>query len=188
MITKKTSNIQILGLSNDLSLSIKVAVIAISTLLIFFQDIFVVGSEAFASDYYNYVVIIPLLSFYLIYRKRRMLSAVIHLSDDRGKEYVNYVLGASGLGASLIAYLYGAYTSFPLDYHLIALQIFLLSEVVLLFNKRVLKIVAFPIILISTALPSVVGTGIGFWQDMSLSGTYASYAVLHWIGLRATLS
>ncbi len=188
MITKKTSNIRTLGLLNDLSLPIKVTVIAISTLLIFFQDIFVVGSEALASDYYNYVVIIPLLSFYLIYRKRRILSAVFPVKDDEGRGYLNLIIGASGLAISLIVYLYGAYTSSPLDYHLIALQIFLLSSVLLFFNRKVLKILAFPILLISTALPFAVQFGLSLWLALSSTSASVAHFFLAKMGLQVILT
>ncbi len=151
MATMKNSGVQALSLFNDMIVPIKITVIVLSTLIIFFQDIYVIGSDALASDYFNYVLIIPLLSLYLVYRKRQVLSALLPHIDDEGRGYLNYILGASGLAVSLIVYLYGAYTSFPLDYHLIALQIYLLSGILLLFNRQVLKIVAFPILLISTS-------------------------------------
>ena len=172
----------------DWTFPIKLAVIAISTLIIFFQDIYIIGSDALASDYFNYVLIIPFLSFYLIYRKRRMLSAVLRLKDDGTRGYLNLALGFSGLTISLIVYLYGAYTSFPLDYHLIALQVFLLSRLLLFFNRQAVRIVAFPILLISTALPSAIQFGLGLWQGLSWSSAYVSFLILNRIGIHSVFT
>jgi exosortase/archaeosortase family protein len=169
-----------------LDLQIKAALIAISVVLIFFQDVYIIGLDALGSDYFNYVLVLPLLMFYLVYRKRKVLAAAFHLKDKGDAGRVNFAAGLSALAVSFIVYLYGSNTTFPLDYHLIALQIFLGATILILFNREVLKWLIFPIILISTALPSVVTFGLGFWLDMSWASTYTAYLGLKDMGLHAS--
>jgi len=162
----------------EFSFQVKLIIIVIGAIAIFYPDLYTIGSEALASDYFNYVLVLPFLIFFLIYRKRRMLSAMITQRDDNGRGYVNLTIGISALAISLVFYLYGTFTSDPLDYHLIAFQIFLGASVLMLFNRQTLKFLAFPILLITAALPAVVQFGLGWWQDFSYASATYAYDVL----------
>lgn len=63
MATGANRGSTVLHLPNDLSLQIKISIIAVSTLAILFQDIHVIGSNAPSSDYY--VLLIPPLTINL---------------------------------------------------------------------------------------------------------------------------
>ena len=164
-------------------MQLKIAVIAISALVIFFQDIYVTGSEALASDYFNYVLVIPFFMAYLVYRKRQFLSAALTLKDDKRSRQTNLLVGLCALTSSFVVYLYGSDTSSPLDYHLIALQIFFGASILMTFNRQVLKVLLVPILLTNAALPSVVQFGLGLWLDMSWLSTIPSFQVLKLFGL-----
>jgi exosortase/archaeosortase family protein len=167
---------------SEYSIQIKIAIIAISTILVYFKDIYLTGSEGLSSNYYNYVVLVPLLSGYLIYRKRRMLSAVLSIKDET---YFNVNL-AAGFGALIICivlYMYGAVTASPEDYRLISLEIFLGAAVLLLFNRQTLKILLLPILLISAALPSAVEFGLSYWYQMAYLSAVPAWFILKHLGL-----
>jgi exosortase/archaeosortase family protein len=137
----------------------------------------IIGSDALASDYFNYVLLIPFISLYLIYRKRRMLAAVLPLHDDAGRGYLNQTIGISSMLVSLIIYLLGSLTSYPLEYHLIALEILIGATVLLLFNRQTLRILALPVLLITAALPSLTQFGLSIWLGLSWLSGYTSYHI-----------
>lgn len=170
---------------NEYAIQIKITIIAIATILIYFKDIYITGVEALSSDYYNYVVLIPILSGYLIYRKRKMLAAVLPVRDEHGNE-INIATGLGALVVCIILYMYGAVTSSPEDYHLISLQIFLGASVLLLFNRQTLRILLLPIILISAALPSIIESGLSYWNDMAFLSAYPAAAILRFFGLNVS--
>jgi len=183
-LTVATPKLQTVILSvKNAALPIKILIIAISSIAIFFQDLVVIGRDAFASDYFNYILIVPFFSLYLVYRKRRVLSAVIGFNDEKLAGLSNLIIGSCALVISLVLYLYGAYTTFPLDYHLIALQIFLGASTLMLFNKQALKYLIPPILLISSTLPSAAQFGVSFWSQLSYSSTYPAYLFLHAMGV-----
>jgi exosortase len=173
------------SITSEYANQIKIAIIAISTLLIYFNDFYLTGSEALSSNYYNYVVLIPLMSGYLIYRKRKILSAIL---QNRDETYFNFnvAAGLGSLAVSVVLYMYGAVTSSPEDYHLISLEIFLGAAILLLFNRQTLKILLLPILLISAALPSAVEFGLSYWYQMAYLSAIPAAFVLKHLGLPVT--
>lgn len=187
--TPLTSSLTVRGihnLVNDLSIQLKLGFIAIIILVIFFSDLYTLGSEALTSDYYNYVIIIPFMMAYLVYRKRRVLSAILPLRDDGGRGNLNLVIGICGLFAALMVYLYGIYSTDILSYHLLGLEIFLASAILLLFNRQTLRTLAVPILLINAALPAATDFGLNFWYTISLYSILPAYLFLKLVGLNVT--
>jgi exosortase/archaeosortase family protein len=171
-----------------LSIQVKIAILAAATILIYFQDLYITGSEALASDYYNYVLVIPVLAGYLIYRKRRVLAAVLPVRDDAATGgYQNLAAGISALAVSVIMYLYGSVTSSPENFHLISLEIFLAAAVLLLFNRQTLRILLVPIFLVTAALPAAISFGLSYWIYMSWLSAIPAFEFFKIIGLHATL-
>lgn len=173
------------SITSQYATEIKIAIITISTVLIYFKDMYLIGSEALASNYYNYVVLIPFLSGYLIYRKRKVLSAVLPLRDET-RFNINLAAGFGALVICIVLYMYGALTSSPEDYHLISLQIFLGASFLLLFNRQTLKLLLVPILLISTALPSAIEFGLSYWYQMAYLSAAPAVFLLKHVGLPVT--
>lgn len=170
------------------SLIFKLAVIIVATLLIFYQDLYLIGEDALGSQYFNYVLIIPFLSGFLVYRKRRILYAYMMQRSRDNQPYTDQIVGACSIVASLIVYLYGSNTSYPLDFHLVAFQIFLSALILMLFNRQTLRVLLFPILLTSTALPSVVQFGLSSWQGLSWTSTVTAFSILKAMGLNVSFS
>ncbi len=175
------------ALINDFSYQIKLGIIGITILIIFFNDLYSLGLQALATDYYNYVLVIPFMMAYIIYRKRRILAAIMPLKDDGGRGYLNLVFGICGLFSSLMVYVYGIYTTDPLSYHLLSLEIFLASSILLLFNRQTLRTLAVPILLINAALPAAVTFGLSYWYGVSLYSIYPAYLFLKFVGLNVSI-
>jgi exosortase/archaeosortase family protein len=175
--------------SQRFGIEIKVAIIAAAALVIFFQDINIIGSDAIASNYYNFVLIIPFLSGYLIYRKRKLLQAVMPLRDDGGHSKLNAAAGLASLLVALITYLYGSGTTYSLDYHFGALLIFLGGSILLFFNRRTLALLLAPLLLFIGALPSLTQFGLSFWLEMSwLSVIPAHWVLVHLLSLNVVVT
>ncbi|MDH2901755.1 MAG: exosortase/archaeosortase family protein [archaeon] len=187
--TSKQIAISFGKITQRFGIEIKVAIIAIAAIVIFFQDIYITGSDAIASNYYNFVLVIPFLSAYLIYRKRKLLRAVMPLRDDGGRSNVNMAGGISSLLVALITYLYGSGTTYALDYHLGALLIFLAGSILLLFNRKTLLVLTPPLLLFIAALPSLTEFGLSFWLAMSwLSVIPAHWLLVHLLGLNVAVT
>ena len=187
--TSKQIAISFGKITQRFGVEIKVAIIAIAAIVIFFQDIYIIGSDAIASSYYNFVLVIPFLSAYLIYRKRKLLRAVMPLRDDGGRSNVNMAGGISSLLVALITYLYGSGTTYALDYHLGALLIFLAGSILLFFNRKTLWVLTPPLLLFIAALPSLTQFGLSFWLAMSwLSVIPAHWLLVHLLGLNVVVT
>jgi exosortase/archaeosortase family protein len=176
-------------ITQKFGMEIRISIIAIVAIVIFYQDIYIIGSDALASSYYNYVLVIPFLSAYLIYRKRNLLAAVMPLRDDNERSKVNLAAGVSALVAALITYLYGSGTTYALDYHLLSILVFVGSSILLLFNRKSLWLLTPPLLLFIAAFPYLTQFGLSFWLAMSwLSAVPAQWILAHLIGLNVALT
>jgi exosortase/archaeosortase family protein len=188
-LTDLSSSSSFARIAQDYWLQIRVAIIAILALMIFFQDIYITGSEAIASSFYNYVLVIPFLSGFLIYRARRRLAAVMSLPDDQGQTNLNLGIGVSALAVAAVLYLYGSGTTYALDYHLVALEIFLGASILMLFNRKTLWILTLPLLLFIAAFPSLTEFGLSFWLAISwLTVVPAQWILAHIIGLNVVIT
>lgn len=175
--------------TRDYSIAIRAAIIAYAVIAIFLRDIYTVGADAIGSDYYNYVLVIPFLSAYLIYRERHLLAAVMTQRDDDRYSGLNTAVGVSALAVAVIVYLYGSGTTYTLDYHILALEIFVGASVLLLFNRRSLRLLGVPMLLFLAALPYLTEFGLSFWLAMSwLSVIPAQWILAHVVGLNVVVT
>ena len=58
-------------------LALKALTITVATLILFHQDLTIIFSDALQSEITNYMLAIPIIFTYLIYRKRKTLRVVI---------------------------------------------------------------------------------------------------------------
>jgi exosortase len=140
---------QILQLQNNrLFLAIKILPIAAVTIALFFQDLMLVFTDALQSDTTSHILAIPILFTYLIYRKRKMVRAVVPLENQnqpKSTRYLSPIIGLLLCTTAVLLYWHGSYTFTPLEYHLIALPIFLAGLILVVFNPQTLRQLAFPI-------------------------------------------
>ena len=133
---------------NNLNLGLKVATIIVSTLAIFNQDLTIIANNALQSEVTSYLLTIPFLFIYLIYRKRKMLRQVMPMENkDQPKKtkHVPTIMGIILSTTAILLYWHGSYTFTPLEYHIFALPIFTAGLILLLFNPQTLRQLAFPI-------------------------------------------
>lgn len=74
---------QLKSLASIPFLSVQAAAILFGTLALYWQDLTMVANEALQSESASHILVIPLLLGYLIYRKRKMLRAVIPFESSK---------------------------------------------------------------------------------------------------------
>ncbi len=134
---------------------VKAAVVGATALVLFWQDLTIIFTDALQSEVTSYVLVIPFLLAYLFYRKRKMIKAAVPLEPSKlwKKIPLNEVAGALLFLASLLLYWYGSYTFTPLEYHMLALPIFVSACVLILFNMQTLRQILFPIVFLFLLVP-----------------------------------
>ena len=172
------------SIHNNHVIFIKAAIIIFAVALVYNQDINLLINEATADAQTSYILLVPILTAYLIYRKRKILTAVTALPSQTKNEVTGIALGA----LALTIYLAGSYTFHPLEYHILSIPIFLYGCILFLFNLETLKALAFPttFLFLLTPLP--------FETLYTIGGTMANYsaeitfAIIKAFGLPATLT
>jgi exosortase len=132
---------------NQLALIIKITVTIGTIIAIYFQDLTIITNEALHDELTSYILATPFLFTYLIYRKRKILRAAIpfQTANPKKQTHTNEITGTLLCLIAFLLYWHGSYTFYPLEYHIISLPIFTAGLILIIFNTKTLKILAFPI-------------------------------------------
>jgi exosortase len=176
---------------NNLGLTLKITTLTIATLAIFYQDLTIIISDAIQSEITNYMLAIPLILAYLIYRKRKMLRAVIPLENQNQPKQTKHIPAMAGLllcTAAITFYWYGSYTFTPLEHHMVILPIFVAGLTLILFNPQTLRQLAFPIAFLFFLTPPPAETLYALGSTLSVISSEASHTIVKALGVPSTLS
>jgi len=173
-----------------LSLALKIIAFIVAVVLVFHQDLANVAVSAVQNESTSYVLAVPVLFAYLLYRKGKMLRAVMPLESQahtrvmRSLSTIDGVLLAS---TALMLYWYGSNKEYQTAYHMLTLPIFAAGLTLILFNTQTLRESAFPLaFLILLTPPSGIFSGIG--QAFSSASSEVSFAFIRAVGIPSTLS
>jgi len=175
---------------DNASVILKIATIVVAILAIFHQDLTIIANDALQSEVMSYVLIIPFLFIYLIYRKRKMLNQVIYLENkDQPKKikHLSTIMGILLFTIAILLYWHGSYTFTPLEYHMFALPIFTAGLTLLLFNPQTLRQLAFPIAFLLLLMPPPSEIIYTFGSTLSLISSEVSYKIISAFGIPSTL-
>ena len=181
---------QLLNRSN-LALSLKVVTLTAATLAIYHQDLTIIMSDALQSEITTFMLAIPFIFAYLIYRKRKMLRAVISFeTQNQPKEtkYVPTIVGLLLCTAAIAFYWYGSYTFTPLEYHMVTLPILMSGLTLVLFNPQTLRQLAFPIVFLIFLMPPPAEILYALGSTLSVISSEASYTIIKALGIPSVLS
>src|SRR3972149_8369829 len=95
----------------------KIAVVISVTLALFFADLTILFTDALQSETLGYMLIVPFVLIYLIYRKRKMLRAVLTPENggvSRKVRHLQVIIALLSIITSVLLYWYGSYTFTPL--------------------------------------------------------------------------
>jgi exosortase len=174
-----------------LILGLKAAVILAAVLLLFRQDLAIVAADALQNESTSYILAIPFLFAYLVYRKRKMLRTVIPLESQGQPRIMRYSGTMAGVllsSTAILLYWYGSHTFTPLEYHMLTLPIFAAGLTLILFNTQAVRQLAFALVflVLLTPPPSEILNNVG--SALSVMSSEASTAFVRLLGMPSTLT
>jgi hypothetical protein len=138
--------------------TLKIATIIAATVTIFHGDLALIFNDAWQNETTIYILVVPFIVAYLIYRKRKMLRAVMPLSGNHQPRNVRNLASFTGVllaTTAILLYWQGSYAFTPLKSHIyvftpvpshiFALPIFVIGLILILFNFQTLRQLALPI-------------------------------------------
>jgi len=177
--------------ANTLAMTLKALTILVATIIIFYQDLAIIANNALQSEFMSHILAIPVLFAYLLYRKRKMVRAVIPFETSNQRRQTKHLPTLSGILlciTAIILYWHGSYTFTPLEYHILTLPIFVAGLTLILFNLQTLRQLAFPIafLIFLTPPPSEILYGLG--STLSVISSEASNTIVNALGIPSTIS
>jgi exosortase len=175
----------------ELALPIKVSVIVIAVVALYFQDLYMLFTDALNSEVTSHVLAIPIIFGYLLYRKRKMLSAAIPSQNQNQPRNSGRMATLSGIllcVMSVILYYYGSRTFTPLEFHILTLPTFAAGLTLIMFNPQILRQALFPILFLFLLVPPPSEILYGLASILSVVSSEASKAIVSAIGVPSTIS
>ncbi len=189
MKVERTRRLSLHPNQTTVTLGSKIAAVIALTIALFSQDLMIVFNDAWNSEITSYMLLIPFFLGYLIYRKRKILRAVMPLDNkDQPKEtrHLPFLGGILLCLTAVLVYWYGSYTFTPLEYHMVALPVFVAGLSLALFNLQTLRQLAFPIVLLLFLMPPVEML-YSYGSFLSSTSTDAANAFANAIGVNSTI-
>jgi exosortase len=161
----------------------------VSVIVAYWRDSLVLLDDALRSDMASYVLALPFLIFYMLYKRRNLLKAQLCIEAQKEENVVmkNIIAVALCLSA-LFLYVYGSFTFNVLQYHLVSLVIYAAGCTVFMLGIHNLKNVAFPLCLLLLLLLPYREEIYQFSGQLSLATSNLTFSLLRALGYPVTLS
>ena len=174
-----------------LSVALKVSVITIAVVALYYQDLNMVFTGALTSETTYHILAIPFLFGYLLYRKRKMVGASVQSNQTPAsgfQKYFSTLAGISLAAAAILVYWYGSYSFTPIEYHMLTLPFLAAGLILILFNTQTLRQLLFPIafLFFLTPPPDEILYGVG--SSLSNLSASASSSLANFFGMHSSLS
>jgi len=176
----------VIKINSKIIITLKSSAIILATLVFYWQDLNIILNEALKNEITTHIILIPFLFTYLVYRKRKMLKAVITFENDR--KINDEIFGPLICLLAILLYWYGSYTFQPLEYHLLSLPIFISGTILILYNTETLKTLIFPIAFLLFLIPPPTEIAYTTGAHLATFSTQIAYNILKTIGLPVTLN
>ncbi|MHA2345697.1 MAG: exosortase/archaeosortase family protein [Candidatus Hodarchaeales archaeon] len=174
-----------MGIQDKYSPIFKLLLLLTSTIALYWKNIYIVFNEAIFSDFASHILAIPFMLIYIIYRLRHILLANISNNNNTieflGVLPIKDILGLVLCSFGFFLKIYGSYTFFPLEFHIISLPIFLSGLVILIYNIDTMRTLLFPIMFLVLLIPppstftQIIGS---FLSTLSSQIAYSSTKLL----------
>jgi len=190
-ITGVSTHARLLGSAGSMTVALKTLTVVCAVVALYYADLILIFAGALQSEATNYVLAIPFILAYFLYRKRKMLRAVAS-SEPSGRpaftEYASQLAGVLLCAAAVILYWYGSYTFAPLEYHALTLPVFVAGLVLVLFNAQALRQLAFPVLFLALLVPPPSTVLYELASAMSVIASEASNAFVNLVGIPSRIS
>lgn len=176
---------------SQIALGAKIAAVTLFTLALFRQDLTILFSDALQNETTSHLLVIPALFTYLIYRKRKVLRAVAPVenkTEPKETRHIPLICGILLSATAILLYWHGSYTFTPIEYHMLALPIFVAGLSLILFNLQTLRQLLFPIafLLFLVPPPSEILFTVG--AILSVASSLTSNAIVNVFGIPSTIT
>jgi len=135
---------------------IKLITIMSITLTVYWQDLMIIFTESLYNNFNNYIIIIPMIFIYLVYKLRKVLLATISYNNNSKLFGLIYTKDIFGILICALAYfmrIYGSNTFLSMEYHIFSLPIFIYGLILLIYNYQTTKTLLFPILFLFFLTP-----------------------------------
>ena len=173
-----------------ISLGIKILTVSLVPLLLYLEDLLIVMNEAINSDLTTHILIIPFLVIYIIYRKRKILTALANQFTYTPFIKSSLLIIVIGSLICVLAYLikwFGSYTFQPLEYHIASLPLFISGIIIIIFNIHIFRSLLFSIFLLIFLMPPPLEIAQSIGSALAIISSEAAYNLLKTIRLPVRL-
>jgi exosortase len=176
---------------SDLTLLFRGASLIAILGIFYWQDLTAIFVSAWSDAEVSYLFAIPILVSFLVWRKRKVIGALIGNPFEEqtlGKNRLPTISGALLCATAVFLYFYGAITFTPLEYHLLTLPIFTTGLILLFFNPATLRHLAFPVLFLFFLVPpptTLYYAAGSFLADIS---AHASASIVTAFGMPSTVT
>jgi len=146
----------------------------------------IILNDALQNELTSYILAIPFLLIYLVHRKKKMLRATIPFARSnplRKPTYIHEIVGVLLCLLAFLLYWHGSYTFTPLEYHIFSLSLFVTGLILILFNAKTLRVLAFSIVFLLFLTPPPFQVVSEAGAIFSTFASEAAYNVLKALGL-----
>jgi len=168
--------------------AIKFTAIIVLIWLIYFQDFVLALAQ---SETTSYILVLPFLIVYLVYRKRKMLRATIPYERSVSQTKIvkiNEIVGALLSLLAFLLYWQGSFTQHSLQYHIATLPLFAAGLILILFNAQTLKVLALPMTFLLFLIPPPLEVVNSTGKTLATFTSTAVFNGLRALGLHLTLT
>jgi len=179
-----------LFIASRVFLLVKVSSIFAAVLMLYHQDFAVLANEATTSEIASHALLIPFMLAYIIYRRRKILRAVIPLenaSTEKTKR-ITEIVGVLLCFLAIVLYWQASDMFYMLEYHLISLPLFVSGCILIVSNKETMKALVFPIALLLFLIPPPLETIRILGAQLSVLSSQIAFWVLQALGLPVKFS
>ena len=176
---------------NSLFLIAKILVLTGSTIALFSQDLAILFNDALRNETTSYMLLIPIIFAYLIYRKRKMLKVTVsadNSNEPKETKHIPLLCGALLTPTAILLYWYGSYTFTPLENHMLTLPIFVGGLTLILFNAQTLRQLAFPTAFLAFLIPPPSEVLYALGSTLSALSSEIPNAIINAFGIPSTIT
>lgn len=147
-------------------------------------------NNALQNEATNYLLAIPLIFLYLFYRKRKIIIASMKFEDKSNSNKMKKISTTTGILltiSSILLYWGGSYKFSPIEYHLLALPLFVTGLILILFNIKTTRQLIIPIGFLIFLIPPPATILYSIGATLSSLSSQMAYSTITLLGINSNL-
>jgi exosortase len=173
----------------SVTLWLEVATLVAATAAFYVQDLIMIFADSLNSEATSYLLVIPFILVYLVYRKRKMLKAAMaDTQAQTSRKRMGILSGILMCATAVLLYWYGSSTFTPLEYHMLTLPLFVSGLILILFNAQTLRHAAFPLVFLFFLVPPTLDIFNTVGSALAVVSSRASNGLVNLVGVHTSIS